>query len=268
MLIHRNDRLPQVEIKVSEKYDEYACRLHSHREYSLGIIHKGITVDNIPGKTIRLGKNDTILFPPEVLHLCNPDKSRPFSFTMIYMEKNWFESAFLDNSNTGNIRFGHLNESQLELLQELSDSFSRSQTDLKSWEEDFIQFTGELLEFQEEESYPSTTINGINELVEKIRVELEDCSVEQRSLDDMAADAGISRYSLIRRFRKSYGLPPHAYLQNRRIRYCIDALKEGQEMSRIAQDAGFTDQSHMIKIFRLYTGMTPGEYLLFKIDFS
>lgn len=262
MQIFRNDALPQVEIKVSEGYDEFACRLHSHREYSLGIIHKGLTRNNIPGRTFTLKENDTILFPPELVHLCNPDRDLPYSFTMIYMEQHWFEAAFLDSSSGSDVLRGHIMGSQRKTLKRLVDSLPESDTDMQSWEEEFIQCIGELL-LQEEASLPPSSAPGtdaMDALVEDLRQELEDLSSPRRSLEDVAARAGLSRFSLIRRFRKAYGLPPHAYLQNRRIRYCLDALKQGEEMSRIALDAGFTDQSHMIKVFRLYTGMTPGEY--------
>ncbi len=260
MTIIRNDALPEVEIKVSECCGEYACRSHSHREYSLGIIHEGITRDSIPGKEISLEKNDTILFPPELVHLCRPDADRPFAFTMIYMERNWFERALIGTSASAEPSRGRITQEQESVLDHLKEGLCQLETDLRNWEEEFIQCIAGLLQLQDRDG-SSAAEPELTALTEKIRKELDGTPAEQRSLEEMAAEAGISRYSLIRRFKKAYGLPPHAYLQNRRIRYCQSALKQGREMSAVALEAGFTDQSHMIRTFRLYTGMTPGEYI-------
>ena len=45
-----------------------------------------------------------------------------------------------------------------------------------------------------------------------------------------------------------------------RVREACDRLLRGVPADEIAHDAGFADQSHMTRVFKAVTGMTPGEY--------
>jgi AraC-like DNA-binding protein len=81
------------------------------------------------------------------------------------------------------------------------------------------------------------------------------------SLADLAALAGVSRFHLLRAFRRAVGLPPHLYQTQLRLRHARRLLLAGQPPARAAAAAGFADQSHLIRKFKAAYGVTPGQFL-------
>jgi AraC-like DNA-binding protein len=80
------------------------------------------------------------------------------------------------------------------------------------------------------------------------------------SIAALADQAGGSRYHLIRVFRLYTGLTPHAYQIDCRINKARQLLRAGGNLAELAQQLGFTDQSHFQRAFRQRTSITPGDY--------
>lgn len=85
---------------------------------------------------------------------------------------------------------------------------------------------------------------------------------EQLSLQALSALVGLSQAHFCREFKKSVGLAPHKYVMQQRIEMAKRLLKQQQDLAiaEIATDCGFTHQSHMGKIFKEHTGVTPRQY--------
>jgi len=79
-------------------------------------------------------------------------------------------------------------------------------------------------------------------------------------LDELAAEAGRSRFQVSRAFAAAYGLPPHAWLTRRRLEVARDLLRAGEPAAEVAATVGFADQSHLIRRFKASYGITPGEF--------
>jgi AraC-like DNA-binding protein len=79
-------------------------------------------------------------------------------------------------------------------------------------------------------------------------------------LATLAGIAGLSRTHLIRAFKKVTGLPPHAFLIDRRVRLARKLLLDGEALAIVALGAGFADQAHMTRAFKARIGTTPGQF--------
>lgn len=82
---------------------------------------------------------------------------------------------------------------------------------------------------------------------------------EKISLDQLADIAGLSRFHFLRAFSSQFGQPPHSYqlvLRTERVRQLI---KRGIPLHAI--EAGFADQSHLIRHFKRTLGVTPSQYV-------
>lgn len=90
---------------------------------------------------------------------------------------------------------------------------------------------------------------------------LDDYPQADVSLDELAKLAAISPYHLVRSFQKEFGLPPHAYQIQSRLRLARKLLKLGHSISDTAQECGFHDQSHFHRHFKKANGYTPGQYI-------
>jgi AraC-like DNA-binding protein len=94
----------------------------------------------------------------------------------------------------------------------------------------------------------------------QVRDLLFDRVAENVRLDELARVAELSRFHLIRLFRRRYGVTPFAYLRNLRVERARDALRSGAALAEIAANLGFADQSHLGRAFRQVMGSTPGQY--------
>ncbi len=77
---------------------------------------------------------------------------------------------------------------------------------------------------------------------------------------ELASLAGLSRYHFVRSFRRAFGMPPHAYLNQMRLLAAKRLLKEGRSPGEAAAAVGFFDQSHLTRVFKRAYGITPAVY--------
>lgn len=79
----------------------------------------------------------------------------------------------------------------------------------------------------------------------------------------MAKAVGLSPRRFRELFREHVGMGPMRYVRLQRFREVIAATqrRERIDWARVAADAGFHDQAHLVHEFRRFAGMTPGAYL-------
>lgn len=84
---------------------------------------------------------------------------------------------------------------------------------------------------------------------------------ENISLEHLAMVVGYSVSHLRRVFQKSFGMPPHRYIIERRVEQA-KALVPDQNfsMADVALLSGFSSQAHMNMLFKRLTGVTPGAF--------
>lgn len=78
------------------------------------------------------------------------------------------------------------------------------------------------------------------------------------TLAELADLAGMSRFQVLRRFKAQYGVPPHAWLMCRRVEQARRMIRSGVGLAESASASGFSDQSHMTRVFVKHYGYTPG----------
>jgi len=61
-------------------------------------------------------------------------------------------------------------------------------------------------------------------------------------------------------FRGETGLPPHAYLNQLRVRLARRLLDRGVTPAEVAAAVGFADQAHLTRHFKRVVGVPPGSY--------
>ena len=89
---------------------------------------------------------------------------------------------------------------------------------------------------------------------------LADRLIEPPSLEELAAAVNLSPFHFARVFRRATGLPPHAWLKQRRLEQARVLLKTGCTAVTVATQLGFADQSHLSRQFKQVYGVSPGEY--------
>ncbi|MBT9182938.1 helix-turn-helix domain-containing protein [Pectobacterium punjabense] len=81
------------------------------------------------------------------------------------------------------------------------------------------------------------------------------------SSEEIAQRSGLSRRQLDRSLQKSIGRTiQQAYMDMKIAQACWLMLRTSRTLSQIATDTGFSDPSHLNRIFRLHLGLTPGKW--------
>lgn len=84
---------------------------------------------------------------------------------------------------------------------------------------------------------------------------------EALRIADVAEAAGVHPAHLAAVFSEVHAVPLGTYIRRLRVDWAADRLSRTDEpISSIAYAAGFSDQSHLTRAFKAYTGQTPGAY--------
>jgi AraC-like DNA-binding protein len=97
--------------------------------------------------------------------------------------------------------------------------------------------------------------------VDRVRKYLEDHYNQEISLDQLAQIANLSSFHLNRSFRKTFGLPPHAYQIQVRILHAKRLLRKARSIEQVAIETGFVSQSHFGSHFKRLVCVTPRQYI-------
>lgn len=82
---------------------------------------------------------------------------------------------------------------------------------------------------------------------------------ETITVEELAACAEYSPSRFLVLFRNATGFSPHQYIMRERLEEArILLTRTRMPLSRIALDCGFSDQSHLVRLFKRHTGITPG----------
>jgi len=77
----------------------------------------------------------------------------------------------------------------------------------------------------------------------------------------IARDIGWSRKHLADRVRDAVGIGPRSFRRLLRFHRLTRAIGDKPDWAGLAADIGYYDQSHLIREFREFAGMTPSDYL-------
>lgn len=80
-------------------------------------------------------------------------------------------------------------------------------------------------------------------------------------VEQVARAAGFSPRQLERRFLREVGLAPKQFSRIVRFQHLIRSLPKTPDWAAAAGEAGLTDQAHLVREFREFTGLTPTAWL-------
>ena len=235
-------------------------KAHSHPELSVGIIESSATCLSIEDQHIILNKGDTILIEPHRVHACNPVEGKPRSYHMLYVDKNWCcemlstlygyqVNQFICDQRVLSDR--RITEKLSKLVRALFADKSRERLS----ETDNLLFT--LLSLY---CSPSTHEENDNKLACQVKDRLLKNINHPPSIDNIAQELGRPKESVIRNFKRRFGITPKSFLNNSRIEKAKLLLRGGMSIVDVANEVGYSDQSQLHRAFVSYTASTPRQY--------
>jgi AraC-like DNA-binding protein len=104
------------------------------------------------------------------------------------------------------------------------------------------------------------TATDLDRAAARIRECLHGDGGGQLDLAALASAVGMSRFQVLRAFKRRYGVPPHAYRLCIQVGLARQLLVDGSSVADAAAQSGFADQSHLARHFRRALGITPTAY--------
>jgi AraC family transcriptional regulator len=81
------------------------------------------------------------------------------------------------------------------------------------------------------------------------------------TVEELAAEHGVSAVRLSRAFQKFHSESLGEYVRRLRVQFACRRLRDPRTaIADIAMEAGFSDQSHLTRVFKRMTGRTPAAY--------
>lgn len=79
-------------------------------------------------------------------------------------------------------------------------------------------------------------------------------------LEDLAAEAGMSRTTFANGFKDVVGVTPGQYLQAWRLGLAQKLVQQGTAMRHVADAVGYADEAALSRAFKAYTGLSPRDW--------
>jgi len=240
---------------------------HSHEGYALGAVAAGAHAFTAHGKLWTAVPGCLVTVNPDQAHDGGPAaRAGVYSYRMMYVDAASFTAALADASGRDSaampffadavVHDAQLAQQVLRLhrLLERPEARLERETLLMTVLVEFARRHGRAASDDTRRPHaPRPVERALDYLTERFADDL--------SLAELAAHAGLSRCHLLRAFRHHFGLPPHLYQTQLRLRHARKLLLAGEAPAVAAAAAGFADQSHLIRKFKAAYGVTPGQYL-------
>lgn len=245
---------------------------HFHDEmYSITIMHAGASLCLGPGqgeRTLRAGQ--ACLINPGQIHCCVPVRKTAVTYSMIHILADTLRELALDlpgAQKNGPSRSRSVwpeftttictRPDLIAVLERLVLVQSEPRGELER-ESALVRAMGDVLRAH---GGLVEANHGLQPLAVRRAKDILSSGLERKlTLQELADAVGLSRYHLLRQFKRQTGVPPHVFRTQLRVDQARILLRQGMPLAEVAQATGFTDQAHFTNTFKLYTGATPGQY--------
>jgi len=236
---------------------------HFHDHYVIGFIESGQRYLSCRNKEYIIDAGDLTLFNPGDNHTCEQVDGGTLDYRCINIKPEAMRKAVLEI--TGKEYLPYFKEQVLfhselaSLLKELHSIVMLGEKGFQK-EEMFLFIIQQLItEYADVVTAPAA--GEANAEIKAACDYLENNYMNNITLDDLSALAGLSKYQLIRSFTKEKGISPYCYLETVRIGRAKKLLEQGVAPIDVAFKTGFTDQSHFTNFFKKLIGLTPKQYM-------
>ena len=234
---------------------------HTHDEYGIGLVdHGGHASWSGRGK-VEAGPGSFISVNPGEVHDGHALGRRPRSWRILYFEPGALNALQADVTGR---------DAAFEFSQPVFDdralraSFEMAFAHARLREPDALGCESAALELIAGLHAHASAARRSHDIatadVRRARERLDAEPATPVTLAELARDCSLSRFQLLRAFKSAYGLPPHAYLLQRRLAFARRLLRARVPLAEVAATAGFSDQSHLTRCFARQFGVPPGRY--------
>lgn len=259
-------------VEATVAHTTHAFPRHSHDRFGIGVVVAGGQRSASGRGPVEARANDVITVNPGEVHDGSPLDEQGRAWRMLYFEPSLLCSALAECAGVSMRQF-ELTRPVLSDPQ-LTERFARVFEVAVVHAASFDNLAGEeaLLALVDHVArhHACVTARSLDRFgprlgprlgpIARAKASIDDDPAAATSLTQLSAEAGMSRFQLLRSFARELGLPPHAYRMQRRVALARHLIAAGTSLADTAAASGFADQSHMTRAFVRLLGVTPANY--------
>jgi AraC-like DNA-binding protein len=257
--IFKINELPYLELKYSTSF--YECsQKHYHNMICILALKEGNAKFIVNEKEVILKKDKLVVINPNEVHYSISDEKNQ-DYYVIYIDRDWykvlqnqvFDSTdilslpnILDDSN--------INKEFFKLF-----DFLYKDNDVIEKEMKLLDFLKTIFNISIDEK-KFLKINKTTKIAKDFKEYIEENISSKLTLTSISKELNVSAFHIIRVCNQDFGLSANAYIVNKRVHRAKKLISEGFDISQVAVEVGFYDQSHLTNVFKKVFAMTPKAY--------
>lgn len=258
-------------------FSEFEFKPHYHLDYHIGLVIEGVQKQRFQGKNVLLGPGRISIVPPGEIHDGSGYDDKEYTMCTFRISPALLHEYLSDIADHNGSDVSQIND------HDLSPFFAGAMIEDSALAKRLVQlYQGiqnpqGLASLPVEEAWlklfdplfnrlkvvtPKSVEGGLSlRQIMQVRDYADAHLADKISLQQLAGLCDLSRYQFLRRFEQSMGLTPHNWLIQLRLeRACLLLRLPKQSLTQVAASVGFYDQSHFIRAFRKWYGITPSQY--------
>ncbi len=240
---------------VTEKHPRYHMQLHWHKDIELMRVTKGRLECAIGDLPFTLDPGDGMYIPSDLTHSAVPYdceyECAVFSPSMLYSTQRI--RSVVKSQILSPVKFSR--------NAEIDNIFDGLITRKNGYEFDIASSLYKLAHLAlSEQSRITTPANGKAERIKPALYYIRKNFNEKISLENLAAECGMSQNYFCKLFRDVTGETPVEYITTYRLEMASEMLLSGAKVTDVAFECGFNDLSYFIHIFKKNLGISPKQY--------
>lgn len=253
--------LPELDL-LRARYVRHTFPRHSHEGYVFGAITRGIEDVGLPDGTVHAGPGTVVMINPEVPHTARSGGPEGWVYATLYPSARVVDDIAADLTGLrGTVGFAETSTVDPEAARLITEVHRAAEVGNALAADSLLRVLVARLLARHGRVLPTRTPRsaGVGDAA-RARAVLEARMDRPPTLEALAAELGTSPFALLRAFKKQYGMPPHTWLTDARVRRARHLLDTGTTPADAATAVGFTDQPHLNRHFTRIVGVPPGAY--------
>jgi AraC-like DNA-binding protein len=238
------------------RFADHAYPLHAHDTWTLFLVDDGAIRYELDGEEHGALPSMVSILPPHVAHDGRPARDGGYRKRVLYLETSLLGEHLIGRAVDAPVLADATLRPCLDALHAAlvhPDDALEAETRLHAVAE---RIRGAFGEAPPSDAGPRHD----RELAEELRAVLDRDLFGTPSIAAAAREIGAGATTAARAFRRTFGLPPHAYVLGRRLEAARGRILDGVPLADVAAEVGFVDQAHLSRRFKAFLGTTPGSF--------
>ncbi|MGD3111980.1 AraC family transcriptional regulator [Streptomyces sp. YGL11-2] len=244
------------------RYVEHSFPRHAHDGFVICVVTSGIEEVGLQGGTVRAGHGGIVMINPEVPHTARAGAPEGWTYATLYPSADLVAGIARETTALrGTAGFVRTVADEPRIGRMIAGIHRAAEAGNALAADSLLRVAlAHLLCRHGGPLPPLAPRTAGARTAARARAVLEERMADPPTLEQLARELDTGPFALLRAFKSAYGMPPHTWLTDARVRRARRLLEEGRAPAETAVVVGFTDQPHLNRHFTRIVGVPPGAY--------